>query len=294
MKILNFGSLNIDYVYRVSHIVLPGETISSDGYTVCAGGKGLNQSVALAKAGAPVYHAGLIGDEGSILIKVLEDSGADAGYIERIPGKSGHTIIQVDDAGQNSIILYGGSNRAITKEYVDRVLEGFDEGDYLLLQNEISMMPYIIDRAYEKGMRLVLNPSPYNDNIASCDLNKISLFFINEIEGEQISGFSKPDEIIAYMLDKYQNAAVVLTLVSAGAIYADNGVRIHQPVFETVAVDTTAAGDTFTGYFLSLNIMGKSCKECLRWAAKAASLAVSKEGAAQSIPEYAQVEKALI
>ena len=148
MKVLNFGSLNLDYVYSVDHILLGGETQSSSGMNVFCGGKGLNQSIALAKAGVPVFHAGMIGEEGGSLREALDNSGVNTEFVRQIPGKSGHTIIQVDKNGQNSILLYSGANRMLTKEFVDEVLDHFEKGDILLLQNEINLLDYIIDQAY--------------------------------------------------------------------------------------------------------------------------------------------------
>ena len=159
MKILNFGSLNLDYVYRVAHSVQPGETIASSGMETFCGGKGLNQSVALARAGAEVYHAGRVGEDGQLLIETCRQSGVHTELILQTNGKSGHTIIQVDDNGQNSILLAGGANRRITEQDVETALRAFGAGDLLLLQNEISCLPVLIERAYEKGMRVVLNPS---------------------------------------------------------------------------------------------------------------------------------------
>ena len=182
MKVLNFGSLNLDYVYSVDHMVTPGETLASYGMNVFCGGKGLNQSIALAKAGVTVYHAGMIGEEGDILLETCRDGGVKADYIRKIEGRSGHTIIQVDKTGQNCILLYGGANQSITKEYVDEVLAHFEKGDILLLQNEVNMLDYIIDSAYEKGLMIILNPSPYNSALDTCDFNKISMFLLNEIE----------------------------------------------------------------------------------------------------------------
>ena len=196
MKVLNFGSLNLDYVYSVDHMVAPGETLASSGMNIFCGGKGLNQSIALAKAGVDVYHAGMIGEEGGILLKACKEGGVNADFIKSIPGKSGHTIIQVDKNGQNCILLYGGANRSITKEYVDEVLAHFEKGDILLLQNEINMLDYIIDCAYEKEMMIILNPSPYDDALEACDFGKISMFLLNEIEGGQVTGETQTDRIL--------------------------------------------------------------------------------------------------
>ncbi len=290
MKILNFGSLNLDYVYTVDHMAAAGETLASEGLQVFCGGKGLNQSIALAKAGIGVYHAGLIGKDGENLLQACRDAGVHTAYIEEAGEKTGHAIIQVDHSGQNCILLYGGANRNITKEFVDRVLADFAEGDLLLLQNEISQLDFIIDRAYEKGMEIILNPSPYDENIGRCDLSKVSLFLLNEIEGNQMTGETEPDRILDRLQEMYPGAEAVLTLGSGGSVYQDGKQRIRQGIFPVQVADTTAAGDTFTGYFLASRMEGRSAEECLRRASRAAAIAVSRAGAAQSIPEREEVD----
>lgn len=293
MKVLNFGSLNVDNVYSVEHIVQGGETISSTKLEVFSGGKGLNQSIALAKAGAPTYHAGLIGEEGDFLLDTCKENGVDTTYIRKLNAKGGHTVIQVDANGQNCIILFGGTNQMVTKEFVDEVLGNFEEGDYLVLQNEINQLDYIIDKAYERGMKIVLNPSPFDSKLDACDLTKIHLFMINEIEGEQITGFADKDEILAELAKKFPNAKFVLTLGSDGAVYYDGQEKVFQDIFKVKAVDTTAAGDTFSGFFLAKIIEGATVAEALRTAAKASSIAVSRPGAAPSIPTMAEVAAGL-
>lgn len=284
MKVLNFGSLNLDYVYQVESILIPGETQASKDRQIFCGGKGLNQSIALAKAGIPVYHAGMIGEEGAPLLKTCKENGVNTEFIRQIPGPGGHTVIQVDKNGQNCILLFGGSNRSITKEFVDEVLDSFDAGDLILLQNEISELAYIIDRAYAKGMMIVLNPSPYDSNLESCDLSKISLFLVNEIEGYQITGEKEPEKILKKIREIYPKAKIVLTLGGDGSIYQDEAGVYYQDIFKVKAVDTTAAGDTFTGYFISSILENMPVQEGLRLAAKAAAIAVSRPGATASIP----------
>lgn len=155
MKILNFGSLNIDYVYKVDHIVQRGETQHSISRSVFSGGKGLNQSVALAKAGLPVHHAGCIGAGGEFLLDMLHESGVDTLLVKVLQDTpSGHTVIQNSKDGDNCILLFGGANQCITKEFCDEVLANFSAGDYLVLQNEISSIPHLIKKAHERGCRL--------------------------------------------------------------------------------------------------------------------------------------------
>lgn len=290
MKILNFGSLNLDYVYAVDHIVQPGETISSLSMEVFPGGKGLNQSVALAKAGAEVYHAGMIGQDGGLLLQTCKKNGVHTDYIKTTAVPSGNAIIQVAEGGENSIVLFGGANQANTKEYVDQVLSLFEKGDVLLLQNEINLIAYLIDEAHKKGMYIVLNPSPYNSTLEGCDLSKVDMFLINEVEGGQITGKEEPEDILLSMEKSYPKAAIVLTLGSKGVMFAKNSDVTCQNIFKVKAVDTTAAGDTFTGYFLHLYTENKcSVQEMLKMASKASALAVSRKGASPSIPLMEEV-----
>jgi len=293
MKVLNIGSMNLDLVYSVDHIVQPGETEASFALDTFLGGKGLNQSMALAKAGVEVYQGGMIGEDGQVFLDACAEYGVKADYIRTVPGKSGHAVIQRDKNAQNCILLYGGANQMLTESYVDEVLENFCEGDILLLQNEVNMMPYIVEKAYEKGMQIALNPSPYNEKLYAVDMSKISIFLLNEVEGNQVTGLTDPDEIIAEMLRRFPKAKIVLTLGKDGAVYADAGQKHFQPIFKVQAVDTTAAGDTFTGYFLAGLLSEMPVPEILKMSAKASSIAVTRAGAVPSIPYRNEVLEAL-
>lgn len=291
MKILNFGSLNIDYVYSVDHFVQAGETLASRRLETFPGGKGLNQSVALAKAGADVYHAGMIGIDGEMLKEVLKGHGVKVEYVKTCNGKTGHAVIQVDKEGGNNILLYGGTNKMITRDFIDEVLKKFSEEDVILLQNEINNVDYIINEAYKKGMKIVFNPSPIDEEITQLSLDKVSCFLLNEIEGMYLTGSSDKEEIVTHLLQKYPNAQIILTLGREGVVYQDASMRCEQPIYKVKAVDTTAAGDTFTGYFVACTVKGLSIKESLDQAAKAAAIAVSRKGASTSIPSAEEVEK---
>lgn len=290
MKILNFGSLNCDYVYSVHHMVEAGETLASSRMETFPGGKGLNQSIALARAGAPVSHAGLLGEDGDFLLEVAKSSGVDCSLIERVPGRTGHAIIQLDTTGQNCILLYGGSNRQITEEYINRVLTHFGPGDLLLMQNEINLPDRIIDLAHEKGLTIALNPSPCDDVLFSCDLNKVTYLILNEVEGAALSGEPDLKKVPEALLKKYPHMKIVLTLGKAGVIYLDSTTRCPHPIFPVETVDTTGAGDTFTGYFLTATLEGIPISEALRMASAASAIAVSQMGAASSIPTRHEVE----
>jgi ribokinase len=256
---------------------------------VFCGGKGLNQSIALAKAGVAVYHAGQIGEEGEVLKKACEEGGVDTSYLRQIPGKSGHTIIQVDKNAQNCILLYGGANRSITKDYIDEVLTHFEKDDVILLQNEINLLDYIIDKAYEKGMQIILNPSPYDEALEKCDFSKITMLLLNEIEGAQITGVSETEKILDQLKRLYPTTQIVLTLGGEGSVYQYKEICCRQGIYKVKAVDTTAAGDTFTGYFIAGMLEKLPIPQALDLAAKAAAIAVSKPGATASIPTKQEV-----
>lgn len=293
MKIINIGSMNLDHVYQLNHIVQPGETESSSKMEVFLGGKGINQSIALAKAGGNVYHCGMIGEDGDCFLDACRKYGVHGELIQKVPGKTGHAIIQVDQHAQNSILLYGGANQQLTEAYVDEVLSHFEKGDLVLLQNEVNLLPYIVDRAFEKGLKIALNPSPFNEKILEVDLSKIGIFLLNEVEGAQITGETEPDKIIETFRKKWPDAEIVLTLGKNGAVYADRTRKYFQDIFKVQAVDTTAAGDTFTGYFLAGYAAGLPMQETLRISARASSIAVSRRGAVPSIPCREEVLAAL-
>lgn len=293
MKVINIGSLNLDYVYQVDHIIGPGETESTGDRNVFLGGKGINQSMALAKAGADVYHGGLIGEDGQPFLDACTEYGVKADYIRKIPVPTGHTIIQVDKNAQNSILLYGGANQMLTEEFVDEILADFEKGDILLLQNEVNLLPYIVDQAYDKGLQIALNPSPFNEKLEAVNMEKISIFLLNEVEGGQITGLTDPDEVLEKMREMFPHAKIVLTLGKDGAKYAEGDQVYEQPIFPVKAVDTTAAGDTFTGYFLAGLMEGLPVPEILKMSAKASSIAVTRNGAVPSIPYRAEVMESL-
>ncbi len=295
-KILNVGSLNIDYVYVMDHIVVEGETQSSLDYQVFEGGKGLNQSVALARSGGQVYHAGRIGKEGLFLKEALENCGVDCRYLQVDDGANGHAIIQRSLAGDNCIILYPGANHKITREDMDQVLSQFEQGDILVCQNEISEMPYLIEAAYTKGMQIAWNPSPITDVVSEIDFAKVTWLIINEIEGKAITGEEDPEQILAVLRNKYPQLRVVLTLGGDGSIYQDALQTVKQERYTVPVKDTTAAGDTFLGYFISEVCQsgeGADVAKALQLASMAAALAVSREGAMPSIPLRTEVEAAL-
>ena len=293
LKILNFGSCNIDYVYSVENIVVPGETISANNLELFAGGKGLNQSIAVAKAGCNVYHAGCIGEDGEMLKEILTKNGVDTTYLKTVNCKNGHAVIQVSNSGENSIFLFGGSNQLIDKEYIDSVINDFSENDVIILQNEINNIEYIIDKAYKRGMQIVFNPAPFNEKLKTIDLSKISYLILNETECQGFTETKEEKEALETLLNNAPKLKLVLTLGKSGAVYADSTKKVFQGAYNVKAVDTTAAGDTFIGYFVSGLMQNLPIEENLKFCCAASALAVTKKGAAPSIPDFKDVKTAL-
>ena len=289
-KILNFGSLNVDMVCSLPHFVRPGETLAALNMELFPGGKGLNQSVALSKAGAEVYHGGKISSDGKWLVDFLEESGADTRFVSTNGTSTGTAVIQVPHSGENCIIINHGANYEITKKEIDEAFSLFESGDLLLLQNEINLIPYLIEKAYTKGMDVVLNPSPIDDELLKLDLSHVKYILLNEIEGEAFTGEKEPENILNVLSEKYPNLKIVLTLGKDGSVYKDGSKLVRQNIYKVQAVDTTAAGDSFTGFFLASLCEGKDVKEALSTAAKASAIAVSKMGAASSVPTMEEVK----
>jgi len=306
ITIHNAGSLNIDDVFRSTHIVRPGETIASRAFERFPGGKGLNQSTALARAGVRVRHIGRIGTDGIFLKEGLAADGADVSAIEVGKLPTGHAIIQVADDAENAIVLYGGANRGWSDEDIQRVISTARPGDVLLTQNEINMVGELMNAAADVGMRLVMNPAPMGSEIAEYPLERLSWLVVNEIEGMELSGISFPhssasvdseeaeEAVVAELRRRLPETVVVMTLGKKGAIRADKSglIRSSFPDVGPV-VDTTGAGDSFVGYFLAAEIAGMNAQAGLRRACAAGSLAVTRAGASIAIPTLAEVESLL-
>ena len=293
MKIINFGSLNIDNVYNVQEFVKPGQTIFSNSFQVAAGGKGLNQSIAAARAGAPVIHAGCIGQNGAFLADLMQEAGVDISALLTLDAPNGHTVIEVNAAGQNRIIVYGGTNQMLTEDYLDTVLSKAEPGDLALLQNETNLIASILQKSLEKGMKIVFNPSPMPKDLASLPLHLVDYFMINELEAAQLADLPADtpyESILDCLAKKYPHAAIVMTLGHNGVLFSQEDTRLSHPIFPVEAVDTAAAGDTFCGYFLAAICRNAPIETALKEASAASAIAVSRPNAAPSIPLYEEVE----
>lgn len=284
-RILNIGSLNLDYVYAVPRFVTAGETLLSSRRNVFPGGKGLNQTVAAARAGAKVYHAGAVGADGDMLLDLLRDAGADVSAVSRVDAPTGHAIIQVTPQGENAIVILGGANRSVTPETVEKALEKVDAGDILLLQNEINGLDAIIRRAAKKGLRILFNPAPMEDSVKSLPLELLDTLVVNEVEGRALAGDMDA------LRTAYPRQKILLTQGSRGASLWTGSELIFQPAFPVQAVDTTAAGDCFLGYYAAAIAENLPYAQALRLAAAASALAVQRQGAAPSIPIRRDVEE---
>ncbi|OUM61510.1 hypothetical protein PIROE2DRAFT_12462 [Piromyces sp. E2] len=296
MKALCFGSLNIDYVYNVPHFVSGGETLASTSLNIYSGGKGLNQSIALSKAGLEVYHAGAIGNDGMFLLDELKNSNVNIQHVRILDDiKTGHAIIQKNDKGNNCILLYGGANQRITKSQIDETLAFFSKGDVLIIQNEINELSYLVEQAKKHELIVTLNPSPMDENLIQL-LPNIDYLILNEIEAAQFLDNQNdldPELMIKELNKKIPSAKIILTIGEKGSLYSDTKVFLKQEAEKVHAVDTTAAGDTFTGFFLSGIFSGQSPEWSMKFATKASAIAVTRHGAAPSIPEREEVLKQL-
>jgi ribokinase len=290
MKVLVYGSINIDYNYRVDHIVVPGETGACTGLTKTAGGKGENQAMALARAGLDVYLAGKIGSDGLFLLDKLKENNVNTSFVMTNGTYTGQAIIQLDKNGQNAIFLLQGGNSEIKAEEIEKTLSAFGSGDMVVLQNEIVRVGEIISLAKKRGMKVCLNPSPCNELVDSYPLDMVDVFFINEVEGAMLAGMNPAakDPDFAGILEKaaglFPKAEIILTAGKRGAFYAFKDVRESSPIVDVKVVDTVGAGDTFSGYFIAAREKGCGVKEALDIANKAASISVSRSGAIDSVP----------
>ena len=294
MNVLVFGSMNIDRTYSVGHFVRAGETLTASRMELFCGGKGFNQAIALSRAGMHPAIAGAVGTDGDFLLEPLKKEGVDLSRVKRTDGVSGHAVIQVNEEGNNCIIILAGANGTITHEDVDQALASYGAGDWLVLQNEISSLDYIIRRGKEKGMTVVLNPSPFNDSLNACDFGCVDYLLVNEIEAASVAGLSDGasfDGILATVHERYPKMNVLMTLGHRGSVFKDRaGNRCECGVYPVHAVDSTAAGDCFTGYFLADLIAGKPAADALKTAAIASGISVSRMGASPSIPIRAEVD----
>ena len=292
-QIINYGSCCIDHVFQIPHFVRAGETLSSTGYAIFPGGKGLNQSIAVAEAGCAVTHVGAVGEDGRWLAELMTARGVNITHLGITNTPTGQAILQIDPSGENAIIILGGANLAAHEHLIDAALNDATGDEILLIQNETSGNEAAIRQAKAKGLQVAFNMAPMNANARALPLALIDYFIINETEGEALTGKTEPSEICDAVLDQYPHSAVVLTLGPAGVLFRTADRNLSQPAYPVETVDTTGAGDTFTGYFLATLMKTKQVELALQTAAAAAALSVTQPGAATSIPTLHDVNQFL-
>lgn len=292
-RIITLGSLNLDFTYQLPKPLEVGETLSSLSYRCGAGGKGANQSIAAARAGAEVYHAGRIGSDGALLRRTLADSGVKLDFLEEVETPTGHAVVLINDAGDNSIVLYGGANRTIDESFIDRVTSAANPGDILLLQNEVTCISHAMEAGRKAGMRVAFNFAPFDPKLApELPLSLCDFLFLNRIEAGGIAGKSDVEEILETLSRRFPETELVLTLGPEGAVaLTPAGEQFHADSPRVEVVETTAAGDTFIGYYLAAVLDGFDTGRALERACRAAALCCSRAGAAESIPTRAELDR---
>jgi ribokinase len=288
-RVFNLGSINIDHVYRMPRLATPGETLISLGYEKFAGGKGFNQSVALARAGAKVSHIGFLGEDGIWLQEYLVAEGIDCADIQVVTQPTGHAVIQVLPSGENSIFLHPGANQTAAEDYLRKALAKARPGDFFLCQNETGSVKEFLREGRRLGLKTIFNaaPAPTSGNMDF--LNDLDLLIVNESEACAVGGLPSPEAAMESLRREFPRLDIVLTLGSRGALWSGPETRETVAAMPVDPVDTTAAGDTFTGYLLAALLRGSRPLDALAMANRAASITVSRAGAADSIPTASEV-----
>lgn len=281
MAVYNLGSINIDHVYRVPHLPAPGETLSALDYAQGLGGKGANQSVAAARAGAMCHHIGAIGPNSDWVLAEMQAYGIDLRYVSVLPVATGHAIINVDPQAENNIVIFPGANRALTADMAAAALAGAGPADSLLLQNETSAQAEAAAIAAARGMRVVYSAAPFDIGAVRAVLPHVSLLVMNEIEAEQLRAAQGALPQIDCIITKGAQGAEWISAASE---------PLFMPAFKVMPVDTTGAGDTFIGTLAAALDLGLPREAAMRRASATSALQVTRLGAAQAIPTAAEVE----
>ena len=283
-RLINLGSLNVDHVYGVPRIAPPGGTVFASSYDIYPGGKGLNQSLAAAKAGAHVLHVGCVGEDGLWLKNELSAAGVDVSRIRVINEPTGRAAIQVAPGGKNAIVTSGGANRNVSAADVALAFEACSADDWVLVQNEISEIELVLSKADQLKGHLAINVAPVDFRAFEYDFAGVDLLIVNEVEAMALTGLAEPREALDGLVERYPRSAILLTRGCDGLCYREDGKRIDLPAFAVESVDQTAAGDSFVGYLIASLLDAHSIEDALVYASAAGALAVTHPGAATSIP----------
>ncbi len=283
--IINFGSINIDHVYRVPHMPAPGETLAVLSYDKFLGGKGVNQSIAIAKSGGSVRHVGATGPDGEWVLEQLRLAGLDLQAIASVDAPTGHAIIMVDETGENQILICSGANAALSMEQIERELDQADPADdWVLLQNETNLMPEIVQCAKRWGLRVVYSAAPFVAEQTLPLLSSTDLLVVNELEAEALAA------ACGTSVAQIPVPEMIITRGAKGAVFTSADGQVEQAAFNVSPVDTTGAGDTILGAFLANYCAGADVPEALRFASAASALQITRPGAASAIPDKVDVD----
>ena len=283
MAVFNLGSINADYFYEVPHLPKPGETLAALGSYRGLGGKGANQSIAAAQAGATVYHIGAVGPDGAWACRRLADFGVNTDHIATLDIPTAHAIINVDPQGENAIVIYSSANVAQDKARITTALKTAKSGDICILQNETNLVEQTAQLARDMGLYVVYSAAPFAADKVTAILPYIDVLVVNEVEAVQLSkALNAP--IGAVPVD-----AVLITKGSAGSEYLSKGETVQAPAFQVRAVDTTGAGDTYLGFFAAGLDGGKPVRDAMRDGAAAAAIQVTRKGTGEAIPSTLEV-----
>ena len=288
MAVWCFGSINIDHFYALPHLAAPGETLAASGYRKELGGKGANQSVAAARAGAVMRHIGAVGADGAAALSELEGAGVDCAGVQRLPGATGHAVIMVDPAGENSIVIHPGANRELSREAALAALEGVELGDILLIQNETAHQAAIAEAAMGLGMDVIYSAAPFDLDAVQAVLPFADTLVMNAVEAAQLQA------ALGVGFEDLPVSNVVITRGADGASWTARGMDdIHVPALPVAVLDTTGAGDCFAGALAAALNRGATPEDAMRFAAAAAALQVSRAGTAAAMPELHEIEALL-
>jgi ribokinase len=284
MTIFNLGSINADHVYRVPHLPGPGETLAATSMQTGLGGKGANMSVAAARAGSHVAHIGAIGSDGIWARNRLLEYGVDTRHIAELDVPTGHAIINVDDAGENAITLFAGANQAISEDSVANALSTGSTGDILVTQNETNAQGVAAKVGSKLGFRVCYAAAPFDASAVKAVLPYLDFLILNAVEAQQL------EQALGVSIEELDVADIIITLGSDGARWISEGVDQHFAAIKVDPVDTTGAGDTFTGYVLAGLDRGLTMGQSISLAMRAAALMVTRMGTADVIPDLKEVE----
>ncbi|WP_050928849.1 ribokinase [Aestuariivita boseongensis] len=290
MTIWNLGSINLDLIYGMDRLPGRGETVAATSKAEFLGGKGTNMSVAAARAAARVCHIGAVGPDGRWAKDRLLEYGVDTRHIAQIDSPTGHAIVAVEVAGENQIIIFSGANRAIPPELVSNALAEAQTGDILILQNETNAQVETAQMGKELGLRVCYAAAPFDADAVKAVLPFLDFLILNAVEAQQLQ------TALGTAISDLPVRDIIVTKGADGAewICTETGSNQAFPARKVQAVDTTGAGDTFTGYVLAGLDRGMPMAQAISQAMLAASIMVTRHGTADVIPDLKDIQDLML